>query len=51
MRLPCFYFSEMYSILPSFGSFTGSSKLRAKAGDKVFVISEDKVIEISDRII
>lgn len=50
LKLPCFYFSEKYSLLPSFGSFTGSSKIKVKKGDKVFVITLDKVLEIKDRM-
>lgn len=47
LRLPCFFFSENYGILPSFGDFTGTYRLKPKGGDKVFVLAENSVIDVS----
>jgi DNA ligase-associated metallophosphoesterase len=46
LRLPCFYFGEKQGYLPAFGNFTGVSTLPIKGQDKVFVITEDKVLKI-----
>lgn len=47
MKLPCFYFSEKYGILPSFGDFTGSHVITPKKTDQVFVPSGQEVIKLS----
>jgi DNA ligase-associated metallophosphoesterase len=46
LTLPCFYFGECSGLLPAFGMFTGLAKIRPKKEDKVFVIVEDKIIEV-----
>ncbi|MCB0595850.1 MAG: ligase-associated DNA damage response endonuclease PdeM [Lewinellaceae bacterium] len=45
-RLACFYFGEHQGVLPAFGAFTGMGKVRPKAGDQVFVIAGDEVLEV-----
>lgn len=47
LRLPCFYFTENQGVLPAFGSFTGMFKMNPKKGDRVFVIADDEVLEVS----
>lgn len=47
LRLACYYFSGKQGILPAFGEFTGTHALKIKKGDQVFVIAEDRVIEVS----
>jgi DNA ligase-associated metallophosphoesterase len=46
LRLPCFYFGEKQGYLPAFGNFTGTSTIKVKENDTVFVIAGDKVIKI-----
>jgi DNA ligase-associated metallophosphoesterase len=46
LRLPCFYFSDDFGILPSFGDFTGSFVISPKETDLVFVPSNDEVIAL-----
>jgi uncharacterized protein len=46
LRLPCFYFGQRQGYLPSFGKFTGSATLQAKQGDEIFVVVENKVIQV-----
>jgi DNA ligase-associated metallophosphoesterase len=46
-RVPCFYFTEDYGVLPSFGSFTGSFVISPKENDRVFIPADDKVLEVS----
>lgn len=44
-RLPCFVIGKERAILPAFGSFTGTARFPAYAGDRVFVIAGDQVLE------
>jgi len=46
LRLPCFYFGDNTGILPSFGVFTGSHTIKPLPGEKVYISSGNKVIEI-----
>jgi DNA ligase-associated metallophosphoesterase len=46
VTLPCFYFGENMGLLPAFGTFTGMARIHPKKNDKVFVIVEEKIIEI-----
>lgn len=45
-RLPCFWFGAQCGVLPSFGSFTGSSVIRPQPGDQVFVVADGEVVRI-----
>lgn len=47
VTLPCFYFTEQEALLPAFGLFTGLYRIQPKKNDKVFVIVEDKVMNIA----
>lgn len=47
LTLPCFYFGKRQGILPAFGSFTGLYRMQIKKDDRVFVIAEKKVIDVS----
>lgn len=44
IRVECFYFSENFAVLPSFGNFTGNYKISAKFGDLIYLIVEDQII-------
>ena len=46
MKLPCFFFGEHEGILPAFGEFTGCAEVKARAGDRVFVLAEDSVLAV-----
>jgi DNA ligase-associated metallophosphoesterase len=46
ITLPCFAFSTMQVILPSFGQFTGRVAIRSNKTDRVFAIAKDKVLAI-----
>jgi uncharacterized protein len=46
MKLTCFYFSKNYAVLPAFGKFTGTFSLTPKKGDSVFVLVENKIIQM-----
>lgn len=47
LRIPCFYFGAHTGILPSFGTFTGTHVIKPTAEDRVFVVMEDVVVEVS----
>jgi uncharacterized protein len=44
LRLPCFHVGRDVTVLPAFGSFTGTATVKPRAEDSVFVIAEDEVI-------
>lgn len=46
LKLPCFYFSSTKCILPALGYFTGLASLEINKGDRVFVTTAERVIEI-----
>jgi len=48
--LPCYWFGEGCGVLPSFGDFTGSAVIEPAADDRVFVIAEDTVVEIRQKV-
>ena len=45
-RLPCFWFGTDVGVLPAFGEFTGVAEADVRAGDRVFVVAEDAVLEV-----
>lgn len=47
LRLPCFFFSEKYAVLPSFGKLTGLYALAPKKTDRIFAVSEGKIFKLS----
>lgn len=44
VTLPCFYFGQLYGLLPAFGDFTGTVAVRPRAGDAVYVLADGAVI-------
>jgi len=46
LRLPCFYFTSGYCILPAFGRFTGLATLPPGKAQSVFAVAEEKVMKI-----
>ena len=49
MRLPCFHFGRDCAILPAFGAFTGMADVAVCEGDRVYVATDSRVIEVQDR--
>jgi uncharacterized protein len=45
-RLPCFWLRPDVAILPSFGDFTGAADVQPDPADRVFVVAEDRVVEL-----
>lgn len=46
LRLPCFHLGMQVGVLPAFSAFTGGLDMRVGAGERVFVIAEDTVVEM-----
>ncbi len=46
LRLPCFYFDKKQAILPAFGSFTGTYRIKPSKDSRVFAIADNQVIKI-----
>ena len=46
LKLPCFYFGEHRGILPAFGIFTGLGMIEPSKEDRVYVITDQKIIRI-----
>lgn len=44
LRLPCFYFSSHQGILPAFGDFTGSFRIKPKRNDRVIAIAKNELL-------
>ena len=45
-RLPCFYFTPEYAILPAFGVFTGMAEVTPGSDDRVYVVAGDTVLRV-----
>jgi DNA ligase-associated metallophosphoesterase len=43
LRLACFHFGANCGVLPAFGAFTGMHPIAAVAGDRVYVVADDRV--------
>lgn len=49
LRAPCYFFGPTVALLPAFGVFTGGHPIRPGRGDRVFVIADDEVLEVTKR--
>jgi len=47
--LPCFWFGERQALLPAFGAFTGLHRIHPLPGDRVLVLAEGEIVDMSDR--
>lgn len=50
LRMPCFHFTQRCVTLPAFGSFTGNYDIQPAAGDRVYAVGPDQVIQIPDHL-
>jgi hypothetical protein len=46
LRLPCFHLGAHVGVLPAFSAFTGGQDIRPRAGERLFAIAEDTVVEV-----
>lgn len=49
LRAACFWFRPRLAVLPAFGSFTGTYTVSPEPKDRVFVVGEGAVVEITRR--
>lgn len=49
LRAPCFWVRQSVMVLPAFGRFTGTRNIRARVGDRVFVVGDGEVVEVPRR--
>lgn len=47
LKLPCLLVRDRLAILPAFGEFTGCAEVRPAAGDRVFVMFDNQVLDVS----
>lgn len=45
--LPAFVFGQGCGLLPAFGGFTGGGRVRPRRGDRVYVLADGEVVEIT----
>ena len=50
-KLACFHFTSEFGVLPAFGEFTGTHSIKQAAGDRIFVIAEGQVCEVSPAMV
>lgn len=43
----CFHFSPRLALLPAFGHFTGTHAIKPVAGDRVFLVGKEQVLDVS----
>jgi uncharacterized protein len=46
LKLPCFYFTKTYGVLPAFGRFTGTHTINPAKGDLIFALAQNKIIQL-----
>lgn len=46
VRMPCFWFTPEFGVLPAFGSFTGMQTIRAGKQERVFAATPQRVFEL-----
>jgi uncharacterized protein len=46
IKLPCFYFTKKYAVLPAFGKFTGTFSITPKKGDAVYGLVKNTVVKL-----
>lgn len=46
LKVPCFFHQPQQMILPAFGDFTGLHLLQAKAVDRVYALTGERVVEV-----
>lgn len=46
VRVDCFFFGKDQGILPAFGNFTGNSRLASNTTDRIFAVTNQKIIPL-----
>lgn len=45
-KIPCFHFNETVGVLPAFGEFTGTHRIKPEPSDQVFAVADDQVFSL-----
>lgn len=45
-KIPCFHFNETVGVLPAFGEFTGTQRVKPAPSDHVFAVADDQVFPL-----
>ncbi len=45
-KIPCFHFNETVGVLPAFGEFTGTHRIKPEPSDHVFAVADDQVFSL-----
>ncbi len=48
IKLPCYYFTKKYCVLPAFSRFTGSFLIKPKKDESAFIITDSELIATND---
>jgi metallophosphoesterase superfamily enzyme len=48
-RLPCYWFSPRFGVLPAFGTFTGMQAIKPAKGERIFAVGVERVVELLPR--
>lgn len=51
LTLPCFYIGKQQALLPAFGVFTGLARVRPMKEDKIFVIADNKILDVNNNTV
>jgi uncharacterized protein len=51
LTLPCFWIGKQQALLPAFGVFTGLARIRPVRDDKVFVIADNKILDVNNNAV
>lgn len=46
LTAPCFWVRSRYAVLPAFGEFTGTSRIRPTTLDRVYLLASGQVLEV-----
>lgn len=46
LTAPCFWVRPEYTVLPAFGEFTGTARIRPTTADRVYVVTTETVLEV-----
>lgn len=46
LQFPCFYFKNNYGVLPAFSRFSGVSNIEPDAGENVFAVIENEILQV-----
>ena len=49
LRLPCYWFTREFGVLPAFGAFTGMQTVRVRADERVFAATPERVFELAPK--